>query len=275
MKKLILAIAFSLPMATFAQEDFTTIPLTKGQTIKVISKDSTFVTQVNDGETNEMTSVSKSVSTLKVHDKKGNQATLFASLTKMNINFDGYGQKMEFDSEDPAKQNGPMAGTIKDRIGKNDTLLYDQYGKLIDAPDKAEAKKGKGRGLMRMMNQGSGYTENVFLSMPKGIEVGKGWKVDNSKNDIKSQTIYFLDKVDGDIAIVSFKKKTKGEVVNEMQGMSMTTELDNLSEGELSVNTKTGIVQNFKEVTQSKSSTKVMGKDIKSTSTTVSEITFE
>lgn len=275
MKKALFASLFSLSTSIAFSQEGTKIQLQKGQVIKITSKDSSFVSNTMGGETNDMTSVSKSYSTLTVADLDNKRALCIAKLDKIHINFDGFGQKMEYDSQDPSKQNSPMASTLKDKIAKPDTLLYDAYGKAMDAPDKAEAKKGKGRGLMRMMNQGSGYTENMFLSIPSEVVLGKGWKTDNSKNDIKSQTIYFYDKLEGDIATVSFKKKTKGIMNNEMQGMQMTIELDNLSEGELTVNVKTGRVIKFKEITQSNTKSNPMGRETTSKGTTVSELTFE
>jgi hypothetical protein len=121
--------------------------------------------------------------------------------------------------------------------------------------------------MMRMMRGADGH-QSLFLVIPNDVEIGKGWKVDQTKDKVKSQTIYFLEKIEGDMAEVSFKKKTKGKRTFETQQGTSTMDIDNLSDGILVVNKKTGLIKTFYEKTTTKTTINMMGSEMPSTGTT-------
>ncbi|MEZ5047148.1 MAG: DUF6263 family protein [Chitinophagaceae bacterium] len=257
-----------------AQEHATEITLQPGQKITIKSFDSTALIQKQGDEENPMLTISEMTLSNEVLTTKENIYSIQQVLQKAKILFEGWGQKMDYDSEDKNKQSSPIAQQFKDKIGMSEEAKITTQGKFADKENNDSEKKQKG--MMRMMSKMSGANlENAFLLIPSEVVVGKGWKVDNSKDDIKSQVIYFLDELNGNIAKVSFKRKTKGVTVSEMNGMSMNTELDNMSEGDITVDITTGLVKTFNETTQLKSITKMMDKEIPSSGVLVSRVIFE
>ena len=280
MKKMILLSLTLLSMGQLHAQRATKISLTKGQKIRMVSHDTSMINQKRGEETMNMKTISGSSTELEIIGEANDQYTATSTLTKMKIDFDGFGMKELYDSEDKDKQNGMMAGQLKDVIGKADTLTLDNNGKKIgdDESDKKGKGKGNGRGggMMKMMNQGSGNIENAFLIVPAEAAVGSGWKKDATKDDVRSQTIYFVEKIEGNLATVSFKKKSKGSITrNGGPGGEMKIDIDNLSSGMITVDMSTGLVKTYTETTDTKSKTFVMGQEMPSDGKVISDIVFE
>ncbi len=267
-------VLFSILHLNIQAQSFTEkIVLGPGKTIKMFSIDSSDLVQKQGEDEMPMKTISESVTEIKLMPNSTENINLLTTLQKIKIHFEGYGQKMDYDSENPAKQEGMMAANIKELIGKTDSLICDANGKIMEAEEK-EKPKGKGRGMMRRMQQGPNF-ENAFLLIPKEAKVGSGWKADKEKEGIRTQTIYFLDKIEGNIASVSFKRKSKGTSSIEIQGMQSTNEVDNLSDGLITVDITTGLVQTFEETLKTNSKMNMMGKEIPSTGVTVTKVRFE
>ncbi|MBL7765202.1 MAG: hypothetical protein JNJ58_03860 [Chitinophagaceae bacterium] len=282
MKKIIPIKYLSLLLCCFiqlgslhAQTNTSKIQLTKGQTFLVTSIDSSDTKQKRGEDNMDMKSFSVSTIAYEVLEVKENSYLIRSTLQKIKINSDAFGMKMDYDSEDPAKQEGMFAEQIKGRVGKSDTLEIGMDGKKIEKEEK-EKKPGNGRGgrggmgMMGMMKGQSGGTENLFLLIPAEATEGKGWKVDDGKENIRTQTIYFMDKVEGNTAQVSFKRKKKGTRTFNGQGGEGSVDIDNLSEGSLTVNLSTGLVSAFKETVNINMKTLMMGQESPSTGVSVS-----
>jgi hypothetical protein len=281
MKKIIIAsFAVLSVIHLHAQQRAVKVILSKGQKITMTSHDTSAMTQKRGEESMDMKTVAGSTTQVEIIDvsTKGYAAT--ATLQKMKIDFDGYGQKMKYDSESKEKQEGMMAEQMKNVIGKTDTLAFDLDGKKEEEENKSEGKgkgNGKGGGMMKMLNQGGANIENAFLIVPAEATEGSGWKKDATKDNLRSQTIYFVEKINGNIATVSFKKKTKGSITRNggPGGGEMKIDMDNLSDGLITVDMSTGLVKTYTEKTNSNSKTFMMGNEMPSTGTTISDVTFE
>lgn len=262
--------------ATQAQNFTDKVKLQKGQVIQVRTMDTTDLMQKRGGEEMPMKTFSASELELSALETGGDALKMQQVLSAMKLHFEGFGQIMDYDSKDPSKQEGMMAANMKEQIGKKDTNQFTLTGELIEAEDKpneAEKGKGKGRGMMRRMQQGFN-AENCFLLIPADAKVGTGWKTDKTKEGIKTQTIYFLDKLEGEIATVSFKRKSKGTTTSEFQGMSSTVDVDNLSEGLIVVNIQTGVVTSYEENLKMNSKVNMMGQEMPNTGTVRTHQTF-
>ena len=260
----------------FAQGNASKIVLSNGQKIMMLSNDTTNISQKRGEDNMDMKAFSSSKTEIEIITAEADGYKAIKTLKSIKINFDGFGQKMIYDSEDAKKQEGIMADQLKNVLNKADTILISNEGKLIEEDDKNDkAKKGKG-GMIKMMNQGGGNVENAFLVVPSDAKEGSGWKVDGTKDGVRSQTIYFVEKLDGNIATLSFKKKTKGVTSHSGgQGGDIKVDLDNLSNGMLTVDLKTALVKRFYENTDTKSKTTMMGQDIPSTGKVMTEVRFE
>ena len=263
-----------------AQERASKLMLVKGQKIKIKSIDTSDIKQKRGEESMDMKTLSNAETEMVVLEVKENGYLATTSLKKINVDFEGFGQKMQYDSENPGKQEGMMAEQLKNAINKLDTIQLDFEGKKIEEEEGDDPKKGRGKGgrggMMRMMNQAGTNVENAFLLIPAEAKEGNGWKKDATKDGMRTQTIYFVEKIDGPIAIVSFKKKTKGTITRSGgQGGEMKIESDNLSNGMITVDMTSGVVKSYTETTNTNSKTNMMGQDIPSTGTVISHIVFE
>ncbi|MBK7589424.1 MAG: hypothetical protein IPI22_14390 [Bacteroidetes bacterium] len=281
MKKIIIASILILSFQSMqAQERASKLLLVKGQKIKIKSIDTSDIKQKRGEESMDMKTLSNAETEMVVLEVKENGYLATTSLKKINVDFEGFGQKMQYDSENPGKQEGMMAEQLKNAINKLDTIQLDFEGKKIEDEEGDDPKKGRGKGgrggMMRMMNQAGTNVENAFLLIPAEAKEGNGWKKDATKDGMRTQTIYFVEKIDGPIAIVSFKKKTKGTITRSGgQGGEMKIESDNLSNGMITVDMTSGVVKSYTETTNTNSKTNMMGQDIPSTGTVISHIVFE
>ncbi|MBK9480820.1 MAG: hypothetical protein IPO02_02295 [Bacteroidetes bacterium] len=281
MKKIIIASILILSFQSMqAQERASKLMLVKGQKIKIKSIDTSDIKQKRGEESMDMKTLSNAETEMVVLEVKENGYLATTSLKKINVDFEGFGQKMQYDSENPGKQEGMMAEQLKNAINKLDTIQLDFEGKKIEDEEGDDQKKGRGKGgrggMMRMMNQAGTNVENAFLLIPAEAKEGNGWKKDATKDGMRTQTIYFVEKIDGPIAIVSFKKKTKGTITRSGgQGGEMKIESDNLSNGMITVDMTSGVVKSYTETTNTNSKTNMMGQDMPSTGTVISHIVFE
>jgi len=262
----------------FAQDRAEKLLLQPGQKLTLLSLDTVQNSQKRGEQTMDMKTISQSRTEYTLLDKTDQGYRFTAVLQKMVVDFDGFGQKMIYDSEDPKKQEGMMAEQIKGMIGKADTITLTLQGKLVEGEDDDKDKgkgKGGGRRMMRTFDQKGAQIEHAFLLVPKEAGEGNGWKADQTRDGVKSQTIYFVDKISGNMAEVSFKKKTKGTRTVKSQQGEMLMEIDNLSSGNLTVDLRSGLVKTFSEDQQSSTKMNVMGQDMPSSGTTRTRITFE
>jgi hypothetical protein len=275
MNKVVMTIGCLVLTSALYAQNADILKLTVGQKIIFNANDSMFNQQKRGEESMDMKTTTLSNNVYEVIEVSATNYKLKSTLQKIKIDFEGFGQKMVYDSEDPTKQTGMMAEQLKGKLGVSDTIEVTIDGKLVEAAEDKSKGKGKGRGMMRMMDQQSMNIENAFLLVPADAKEGTGWKKDQTKDGVKSQTIYFVDKINGNMADISFKKKTKGtKVVSSQQG-EMNIEVDNLSSGSLVVELKTGLVKQYNEELNTNTKMNMMGQDMPSTGKTTTKIVFE
>lgn len=278
MKASFFAIASILSLSVSAQKNAEKLQLEPGQKIVFNAIDTVKNKQTRGAETTDMNTLTQSKVEFVVLDKKPDYFLVAQTIKTMKLDFEGFGTKMSFDSEDPSKQSGMMVDQLKAMVGKTDTIRVDSDGNILE-----EAKEGRGNrgarggggGMMRMMNQSSANFDRAFVMVPSGVTEGQGWKKDVVKDNIKTQTIYFVEKIKGDMVELTFKRKSKGTRSFTTQNGQSQIEIDNLSDGALTVNRLTGRVKTYSENVQTSSKMNMMGMDMPSTGTTVSRITIE
>lgn len=278
MKVSLFALACIACLSASAQKNAEKVLLEPGQKIVFNAIDTIKNKQSRGGETTDMNTLSQSKVEFVVLEKKNDHYVIAQTLKTMKLDFEGFGTKMSFDSEDPSKQSGMMVDQLKAMIGKTDTIRVDSDGNMLE-----EAKEGRGNrggrggggGMMRMMNQSSANFDRAFVMVPNGVTEGQGWKKDATKDNIKTQTIYFVEKIKGDMVELTFKRKSKGTRSFTTQNGQSQIEIDNLSEGALTVNRLTGRVKTYSENIQTSSKMNMMGMDMPSTGTTASRISID
>lgn len=139
MKKIILLSTISLGLINSLQAQYTSkVVMKQGQLITAEVSMNMTATQTMQDQPMEMKTDAVSVQTFKIIAVSENGYTLLSTLTKMKLNFDGFGQKQEYDSENKEKQSGMLAGPLNEKINKSDTIQIDLTGALIE---KSESEK--------------------------------------------------------------------------------------------------------------------------------------
>lgn len=280
MKQLLSMLLCLLPAYLFSQDMTSRVALSKGDKITINSTmNSTNSQSMMGGEPMEMKSDMKSTTVLEVMEVKDTFYVLKQVLTKMTMNFDGFGQKMTYDSESKEKQDNPFVNQLAEKIGKPDSLKLAMNGKLIADPkpekeEKGEGRRGGGRGMMRMMNAGAS-AENAFLIIPKdAIEKGS-WEELSEKDGLTTRKKYTLGGVMGNMATVTVQSQTKGDIEMNRGGMAMTSKVNTLSEEMYMVDISTGRVQMHSATITNNSKTLMNGNESPSTGKTTITSSFE
>lgn len=278
MKVSLFALACIACLSASAQKNAEKVLLEPGQKIVFNAIDTIKNKQSRGGETTDMNTLTQSKVEFVVLEKKNDHYVIAQTLKTMKLDFEGFGTKMTFDSEDPSKQSGMMVDQLKAMVGKTDTIRVDSEGNIMEEVKEGRGNRGArggGGGMMRMMNQSNANFDRAFVIVPNGVTEGQGWKKDATKDNIKTQTIYFVEKIKGDIVELTFKRKSKGTRSFTTQNGQSQIEIDNLSEGALTVNRITGRVKTYSENIQTSSKMNMMGMDMPSTGTTASRIAID
>jgi hypothetical protein len=110
--------------------------LEKGKKWTVDLWDTTHSKTVRLGESSEMNNYTKTSTDYQIIQVDKSRLTIEHVLKTIRVDFDGFGRKMVYDSEDPKNQNAMLGDQIKSMIGKKDTLLVGIDGKVIEEEEK-------------------------------------------------------------------------------------------------------------------------------------------
>ncbi|MBP6456813.1 MAG: hypothetical protein KA275_08800, partial [Chitinophagaceae bacterium] len=212
--------------------------LKKGDIIKSTSDMNSSSTQSMGGEAMEMKTTLVSASEMEVKEVLENGYLISVTTKSMKMDFEGFGQKMNYDSENKtAKKEGPMA-SLDEMINKSEELIIDFKGKYIvdsskNEEEKKDAKgeKGKkgngGKGMMKMMGMESGSSvEAAFLIIPENTKPGMSWETKSEKDGLTTRKRFTLDGLIGNVANISVQSQVKGTVETNRGGFAMTNKMN-------------------------------------------------
>jgi len=268
--------ALLISSTAFAQDMADKLTLQKGDIVKVTSDINSANTQaMMGGDPMESKAIIHTYTELEIKEQLPEGYKVSQTLKKMTLDFEGFGQKMKYDSESKEKQDNPFVKQIGESVGKSEELILGFDGKVIE-DEKADDPKSDSKGIMKMMGMSSSSTaESAFLLIPKDAVAKGGWETTVEKDGMKTRRKYTLGAMMGDMATVTVQSQTKGDVAMNRGGMAMTTKVNTLTEEEIMVNTKTGRVQ-MQHVNMTNNSKTIMN-DTESPSTgkTTVNTTFE
>ena len=290
MKKLA-AFAFTLMLtsALYAQDMPGKVVLQKGDIIKITTDMTSSNTQsMMGGDPMEMKTSTNSYTELEVKEVLADGYKMSQTMKKMKMDFDGFGQKTNYDSESKEKQDNPFVKQLAEKINVPEDIKLGFDGKIIEeeAKDdpKASGKDGKdgkrgsggGRGGMRMMGMGNNSSaESAFLVVPKDAVAKGGWEESTEKDGLKTRRKYTMGAVMGNMATVTVQSQTKGDIDMNRGGMPMTTKVNTLTEEMIMVNMSTGKVQMHTVNMSNNSKTIMNDKESPSTGKTTITTTVE
>ncbi len=255
--------AFAIALCCFqlatAQNFTQKVILKKGDKIKSSTDMNSTATQsMMGGEAMEMKTTLITVGEMEVKEVLENGYLIISTAKSMKMDFDGFGQKMNYDSEDKtAKKEGPLA-SLDEMINKPEELKIDFKGKfIVDSTMNQEEKKGPkgekgkrggggfgGKGMMKMMGMESGSSsELAFLLIPENTKPGTSWETKSEKDGLTTRKKFTLDGLMGNVANVSVQSQVKGTVESNRGGFAMTNKMNTTSDELILVDIETGRVQ--------------------------------
>lgn len=273
MKKLnLLATGLLFSIAALAQNTGT-LNLTKGKVYSVESKILTNNKTNMMGQEMDSKADIIAVYEIAIEGTSGNQYQVGSTVKSMKMNMSMMGQEMKFDSQDSADATGPLGGTVKDLLNKEQKITIDKSGKVLAGINDSSALAPE---LKQMENSGFG-TNLAFIALPANLKVGDTWTAGNDTSAaIQTTTHYTVKSITGNLMNLDFTGETKTTMTLENQGMEVLTKTTGAFEGNATVE-RSGVVQTSKSTGKASGTVSVMGQemplDVNVTSeTTVKEV---
>lgn len=194
----------------------------------------------------------------------------------MTLDFEGFGQTTNYNSEKEVKTENPFVKPFAEKIGVSEEIKLGFDGKMIDEEGKdKKSGKGRGKGMGRMMGMGNTSSINsAFQLIPKTAIEKMEWEETKEEDGLKTRRKYKIGGMMGNLAKLYIQAQTKGDMEMNQGGMSIITKVNVTSEEMILVNMETGRVQ--MQTINSNTNNKVFMNDKESpTGTTAVTITIE
>jgi hypothetical protein len=277
---LIVATLFSISLVINAQTIDGKLLLTKGQKMQVDNTVKSVTNMELMGQSMEMTSDAAMINQVIVQDKANEAYTVTNTLTKLATSGSAMGQDYSFDSDKKEDLESEMGKVLKSQINVTKEMEFNTNGKLGTVKKAVESESSaKGNPMVDMMknmsgggNDESGGTSDIFMVLPAGKKVGDTWSDSTIADGIKIYRNYLLKELKGNEATLTLTGTQSTNKKMEQQGMEVVVTLESKLNGELLIDTATGVVKQKSFVMDGTGSADAMGQAIpittKITSTT-------
>jgi hypothetical protein len=255
----------------------------QGQTLEVnTDMKSSFAQQVM-GQAIDF-SVTGTVSrSYKVTNSTDDNSTLRHEMKRINFLFDGMGQKISFDSDNPKDIDGRSGKPMKELLEKKYDVIIDPNGKVLMAnPEKFAAGTVDDRMklVMDMMQEMLGAVNppkkgegSFFRVLPENeAAIGESWSESGETEKGPFSNTYTLTEVNDSTIVVNFTGTSTITNKSDMMGMESITTLNNKTTGTIILDKKSSVVKQKNLVTETNGSTQVMGNSLPVTSKTTTTI---
>lgn len=279
---LFVASLFSISVVSIAQTATTgKLLLSKGQKMQIDNTVKSITNMDMMGQSMEMTSDAAMVNQVEVKDKANEAYTVTNTLTKLVTSGSAMGQDYSFDSEKKEDLESEMGKVLKNQINVIKEMEFTTTGKLGTVKKAAETETAaKGNPMVDMMksmsgggNDESGGTSDIFMVLPVGKKVGDTWSDSTISDGIKIYRNYLLKDMKGNAATLTLTGTQSTNKKMEQQGMEVIVALESKLNGELIIDTTTGVVISKSFIMDGTGSADAMGQAIpittKITSTTL------
>jgi hypothetical protein len=276
MKKLFLLLSVSPALLVSAQRGpapATSIQLTKGQNIVVVTE--TDMT-MDMGMGGEIKNNNKATTTLSVLDMSGSDYKISNTLNKISMSMDMMGQTTSYDSEKPGEES-EMSKAVSEKVGKSETGILNSLTGVFKA-DKADNEDESANPLQAIMGGGdeAKSTSKAFFIIPTGKNVGDSWTTTDSANGTKHTNTYTFKSTESNIATIELTEISLTNTEMEMQGMQMNLAMNSKTTGNMTVDINKAILKKRTENLEIEGTIEVMGQTtpISATGTSVTTFSF-
>ena len=278
MKRIFVVVSLFSVMTVSAQSVSKKTSLAKGQQIEQTSKVTANITQEMMGQSMEIKMETNSNGLLEVKDVSADGYTVANTVKRVVMNMSAMGNEQNFDSDKKEDLDGPIGQTVKDKIGVAREYKLNKDGVITALPE--AAKKDDPNSMMGGVMGGAmedelvGNTYSALIAIPAaGVKVGDSWNDSTITKENKVRNTYTLKQVNGNDAIVDVKGTLNVDREMEQQGMAMQMSMNGTITGELTFDTKSGLIKTRKQNTKATGSIEVQGQTVPLTLDTTAETT--
>ena len=269
MKRLLLVASVLATIAVSAQTVNRKVVLAKGQQLEQQSKVVMNFSQEVMGQAIEIKMQSDITNVVEVKNAASNTYEITNTLKKVEMNMNGAGQDMKFNSEKPKDLQGPMGQLFKGRLGVPNEFTVNKDGIVTAIKKKADTSGATGM-MGGMLGAGigdagekEGSPFNSLASIPsKGVAVGGSWTDSTKDESGETVTTYTLKEVKGNDGLVTLSSTNKVNREIEQQGMTFVMDMQGQTTGEYTFDVATGIIKSRRSVTKATGTIEAGGNSI-------------
>ncbi len=280
-KKLLFAVLFFTGIRAVAQLPTQKIVVFKGQKIMVEDSIIISVSQEAMGQTIEFNGSTFTGSLLEVKQTDSNKNTITATLKKIKTTLDAGGQTNSYNSENPEDQNSDMAKAFGAKLNMPEDIVLNDSGrstqpKIIEKKKDDDPTGNPLDAIMNMAGTSSGnVAENAFMLLPANSKPGSSWMDTTNADGVKTSRTYILKSINDSSSIITVLGVLSGTKKMEMQGMEFNAIIGGKVDGEIVVDTRTGLIHTSKSVTEMENSIEIMGMTVPVTGKVTYSISFK
>jgi hypothetical protein len=266
-----------------AQKVLGKISLQQGDTIDISMQLRNSITQQAGGQAIDFTIDGTAAHYYVVTNATVDNNTLHHQLKQLTFKFDGMGQKMSFNSDNPKDMKGQMGKPVREMLDKNYDMIIDPSGKvLLVKPEKMESAVVDERmmvianmlkDLTTVVYPPEKNTSSFFKILPdREVGVGDTWEETTNSATEKSSTLYTLTAIGESTITVDFKTRSETSMKSQMMGIDASTAMTSVITGTILLDKTTGVIREKKSTAESNGKVDAMGMSMPVTAKTSMEI---
>ncbi len=271
MKKIIVLAGMLCTITGFGQKVTGKLKLTQGQLLNINMELESTISQEAMGQTIDFNIDGVANHAYKVTNTTDDNSTLHHDVKRIQFNFEGMGQKMPFDSDNPKDLEGPFGKPVKEMLKKSFDIIVDPTGKvLMVQPEKQQAIEMDDRMklIASMLKDVLSVVEppaknsNSFLKVlpDKEVEKGESWTESYETAEGKFNNTYTLTEITDSTLIINYTgTSTTSSKLEIMPGMEISKNLTNKTSGKITLDKATGILRQKTINTESTGTAQGMG----------------
>ncbi|MGI8949997.1 MAG: DUF6263 family protein [Chitinophagaceae bacterium] len=249
MKKILFIVLMMGVVISYSQTIKRQVVFTKGEQIEKNS-DIKFTNNISMmGQDVTTNSTTKMTTVYKVNDITDKNYVFGMTMKSITTDISAMGQQMSYNSDKPEDSSSVIGQMMKDVVGKSAQLTIDKNGVITDVDTAAEQQLQKTMmaGTSMMGNQlAVGKTFELIADLPaKPVKKGDSWTDSTGSTDSSKQvTTYTIQSIANNHAVILLNGTLAQKGTVEQNAMSISTNLTGKLNGQLEMETATGIITN-------------------------------
>ncbi len=226
----------------------------QGQKLDILLDMKSTITQQAMGQTIDFIANATANHSYKVTNATDDNTTLNHQVDTISFYFDGWGQKVKFNSGNEKDMKGMFGKPMKDVLDKKFSIIIDPTGNTMMAiPEKIKLAETDSRmaiiaSLLRevtdLVQPPSKGAASFFKILPNSeTAIGANWTESTESENSKGETTYTLQAITDSTVVIDFTGTSTTTATAEMMGQAMTTTMNNNHTGKIIADRVTGIIK--------------------------------